>query len=123
MSRARPSLLHNGGRRAFLRGGASAGAVLALPRGPCGPVAGLILALLMAVNDGPARLVFREIVGRDEVWLDGVKLAEKTTPEPGPLTLPLAKGARQRTLTVLVESLPGKVSGLVGPVLVEPGVP
>jgi beta-galactosidase len=74
-------------------------------------------------NDGRARLVFREIVGRAEVWLDGVKLAEKTAAEPGPLALPLAKGGRQRTLTVLVESQPGQASGLVGPVLVEPGAP
>jgi beta-galactosidase len=74
-------------------------------------------------NDGRARLVFREIAGKAEVWLDGVKLGEKTAPEPGPLTLPLAKGAPSRTLTVLVQSQPGQPSGVVGPVLVEPGAP
>ncbi len=74
-------------------------------------------------NDGRARLVFREISGKAEVWLDGVKLAQKTSPEPGPLTVPLSKGAPWRTLTVLVESLPGQASGVTGPVLVEPGAP
>ena len=74
-------------------------------------------------NDGRARIVFREIAGRAEVWLDGVKLGEKTAAEPGPLTIPLAKGAQSRTLTVLVESQPGQASGVIGPVLVEPGAP
>ncbi|HJV72054.1 hypothetical protein, partial [Ideonella sp.] len=63
------------------------------------------------------------IAGKAEVWLDGVKLGEKTASAPGPLSLPLAKGAQQRTLTVLVESQPGQASGLVGPVVVEPGAP
>jgi hypothetical protein len=31
--------------------------------------------------------------------------------------------ALQRTLTVLVQSHPGQASGLVGPVLLEPGAP
>ncbi|MGM9486594.1 beta-galactosidase GalA [Ideonella sp. YS5] len=74
-------------------------------------------------NDGRARLVFREIAGRAEVWIDGVKVGEKTSPEPGPLALPLAKGAPGRTLTVLVQSQQGQASGLLGPVVVEPGAP
>jgi beta-galactosidase len=74
-------------------------------------------------NDGRARLVFREIAGQAEVWIDGAKVGEKTSSEPGPLTLPLAKGAQGRTLTVLVQSQPGQASGLIGPVVVEPGAP
>lgn len=74
-------------------------------------------------NDGRGRLVFREIAGRAEVWVDGVKLGEKTTPEPGPLLLPLAQGATRRTMTLLLESQPGQASGVIGPVLVEPGAP
>nr|WP_315212469.1 beta-galactosidase GalA [uncultured Duganella sp.] len=74
-------------------------------------------------NDGRGRLVFREIAGKAEVWVDGVKLGEKTTPEPGPLSLPLAKGASWRTLTLLVESRPGQPSGVIGAALVEPGAP
>ncbi len=74
-------------------------------------------------NDGRGRLVFREIAGRAEVWVDGVKLGEKTMPEPGPLSLPLAQGATRRTMTLLLESQPGQASGVIGPVLVEPGAP
>jgi beta-galactosidase len=74
-------------------------------------------------NDGRARLVFREIAGKAEVWLDGAKLGEKTSAEPGPLALPLAKGAPWRTLSVLVQAQPGQPSGLLGSVRVEPGAP
>jgi len=71
-------------------------------------------------NDGRGRLLFREIAGRAQVWVDGVKLGEKTDPAPGPLTLALPKGAAWRTLNVLVQSQPGQPSGLVGRVVVEP---
>jgi beta-galactosidase len=74
-------------------------------------------------NDGRAHLLFREIAGKAEVWVDGVKLGEKTAPEPGPLSVPLAKGPGWRTLTVLLEGQPGQSSGLTGPVLVEAGAP
>jgi len=72
-------------------------------------------------NDGRARLVFREIAGRAEVWVDDVKLGDKTDPAPGPLVLALPKGAAQRTLNVLVQSQPGQPSGLVGRVVLEAG--
>jgi beta-galactosidase len=74
-------------------------------------------------NDGRAQLVFREIVGKAEVWVDGVKLGEKTTFEPGPLRLPVAQGATWRTMTLLLQSEPGKPSGVIGSVRVEPGSP
>lgn len=74
-------------------------------------------------NDGRGQLVFREIAGKAEVWVDGVKLGAKTTAEPGPLSVTLPKGPGWRTLTVLVEAQPGQHSGVTGPVLVEPGKP
>jgi beta-galactosidase len=74
-------------------------------------------------NDGRSHLVFREIVGKAEVWVDGTKLGEKTTAEPGPLTLPLVKGPDWRTMTLLLESQPGQASGVIGQVIVEPGAP
>jgi len=74
-------------------------------------------------NDGHARLVMREIAGKAEVWADGVKLGEKTSFAPGPLTLTLPKGAAQRTLTVLVQSQPDQPSGLTGEVVIERGTP
>jgi beta-galactosidase len=74
-------------------------------------------------NDGRARLMFEQISGRAEVWLDGVKLGEKNSFEPGSLTLPLPQGGTSRTLTVLLQSQPGQACGMTGRVLVEPGVP
>ena len=74
-------------------------------------------------NDGRARLVFREIAGRAEVWCDGVKLGEKTDPAPGPLTLALPQGPAGRTLNVLVQSQPGQPSGILGRVVLEAGPP
>ncbi len=65
-------------------------------------------------NDGRGRIEMHEIAGKAEAWLDGVKLGEKTTPAPGPLTLPLPQGPGWRTLTVLVESEPDRPSGLTG---------
>ena len=73
-------------------------------------------------NDGRARLVFREIAGRAEVWSEGVKLGEKSDPAPGPLVMQLPQGAAWRTLSVLVQSQPGQPSGIVGRVVLEPGV-
>jgi len=72
-------------------------------------------------NDGHGRLVFREIMGRAEIWAEGVKLGEKTDPAPGPLVVPLPQGAASRTLSVLVQSQPGQPSGLPGRVVLEPG--
>jgi beta-galactosidase len=66
--------------------------------------------------------VFREIAGRAQVWVDGVKLGEKTDPAPAPLTVQLPQGPAWRTLNVLVQSQPGQPSGLPGRVVVEPGM-
>ncbi len=74
-------------------------------------------------NDGRGRIVFREIVGRAEVWIDGVQLGVKNDPAPGPLTVALPRGAGWRTLTVLVQSFAGQPSGLIGRVIVERGTP
>jgi beta-galactosidase len=81
------------------------------------------LALRADRNDGHARLVLHQISGKAEVWLDGVKLAEKTDFAPGPLTVAVPQGALSRTLTVLVESQAGKPSGVTGDVLIEAGTP
>ncbi|HJV60212.1 MAG TPA: glycoside hydrolase family 2 TIM barrel-domain containing protein, partial [Albitalea sp.] len=73
-------------------------------------------------NDGRARLVFGEIAGKAEVWVDAVKLGEKTNPAPAPFEVLLPQGAAQRQLTVLVEAAPGQASGVWGRVVLERGV-
>lgn len=79
------------------------------------------LRLRADLNDGRARLVFRELAGKAEVWLAGVKLGEKTVAAPGELSLPLPPGATQRQLTVIIQSDPAQPSGLRGKVIVQPG--
>jgi len=74
-------------------------------------------------NDGRGRIVFREIVGKAEVWADGVKLGVKDDAAPGPLTVVLPKGSGWRTMTVLVESVANQPSGLSGRVVLESGAP
>jgi beta-galactosidase len=70
-------------------------------------------------NDGRGRLSFRSIAGKAEVWVDGVKLGEKTTADPAAFMVLLPKGAARRELTVLVQAQPGQPSGILGRVAVE----
>ncbi|MBW8848303.1 MAG: DUF4982 domain-containing protein [Burkholderiales bacterium] len=72
-------------------------------------------------NDGRGRLVFREITGQAEIWVDGVKIGEKTSAVAAPLSVPLAAGSGWRTLTVLVKSEPNQPSGVTGRIFMEPG--
>jgi beta-galactosidase len=72
-------------------------------------------------NDGRGQLTFRSIAGKAEVWVDGVKLGEKTAAEPGPFAVLLPKGPPRRELTVLVQAQPGQPSGILGRVVVERG--
>ena len=73
-------------------------------------------------NDGRARLSFGSIAGKAEVWVDGVKLGEKTSAQPAAFSMPLPKGAARRQVTVLVEAAPGQSSGVWGRVVLEPGL-
>ena len=77
------------------------------------------LRLRADLNDGRARLVFRELAGKAQVWLAGVKLGEKTTVAPAEFSVLLPTGATHRQLTVMVESDPSQPSGLRGKVVVQ----
>ena len=70
-------------------------------------------------NDGHGRLAFGAIAGRAEIWMDGVKIGEKTAAETAPFSVVLPKGAARRELTVLVQADPGQASGIVGRVVLE----
>ncbi|HEY0624695.1 beta-galactosidase GalA [Sphingomonas sp.] len=56
-------------------------------------------------------IVFTQIAGRAEIWLDGRRVAEKVDFAPAPLEVPLAAGEQPRVLVVLVQAEPGKASG------------
>jgi len=79
------------------------------------------LRLRADLNDGRARLVFRELAGKAEVWLGGTKLGEKTSDAAAEFSVPIPKGASQRQLTVLIESQPTQASGIRDRVLVRGG--
>lgn len=64
------------------------------------------------------RIVFKEIQGSAEVFLDGHRAGKKSTPAAGPLTIALPPLAGPRTLTVLVNSNGQAKAGLTGPVTV-----
>ncbi len=59
-------------------------------------------------------VVFAEVAGRAEAWVDGVKRAEKTDFAPAPLEVPFPAGAGERQVVLVVEAEPGKASGLGG---------
>ncbi|MGM9489289.1 beta-galactosidase GalA [Ideonella sp. YS5] len=72
-------------------------------------------------NDGRARLVFGSIAGQAEVWVDGVKLGEKTGYGAAPFEVLLPKGAARREVTVLIQAPPGQPGGILGRVVLEAG--
>ena len=51
-----------------------------------------------------------------EVWVDGVKVVEKTDPAPAPLEVPFPPGTRQHPIVLLLHTAAGQVVGIVGPV-------
>ncbi|WP_457427914.1 beta-galactosidase GalA [Roseateles sp. P5_E7] len=77
------------------------------------------LRLRADLNDGRARLVFRELAGKAQVWLAGVKLGEKTTDALGEFSVLLPQGATTRQLTVMIQSDPAQPTGLRGKVVVQ----
>ncbi len=70
--------------------------------------------------DGSARISFARIVGKAEVWLDGVLLGKKDSAKPAALRVPLPAGAGARELRVIVEGEGVQPAGIEGRVVVEP---
>ncbi|KQN20662.1 beta-galactosidase [Sphingomonas sp. Leaf33] len=71
----------------------------------------------IAAQGGTIR--FDSIAGRAELWIDGVKVADKATAPPGPLVGRIAAGAGPRTVVVLIDATGGAASGIIGRVGVE----
>jgi hypothetical protein len=70
------------------------------------------------IRDG-AVLRFARLVGRGEVWIDGRKIAAKTSPEPAPFAVPLPPGAEEHRLNVLLQSPDALPLGIDGTVWVD----
>ena len=71
------------------------------------------------VQQSGGRIVFKSITGKAGVWLDKKLLGEKTGFAPAPLTVTIPPGEGERTLSVLIETPPGKSAGLGGAVTIE----
>ncbi len=60
------------------------------------------------------RVDFGQLHGACEVWLDGAKVAEKTDPAPGPLTVALPPAPGRRALTLLMRPAADGRLGVAG---------
>ncbi len=57
-------------------------------------------------------IAFARIAGRAELWIDGVRFAAKPDAVAGPLTSDIPAGAKE--VALLVQSVPGEPSGVLG---------
>ena len=69
-----------------------------------------------AVGANGGRLRFAAVGGRAELWVDGVRVADKPGFAPAPIVATLTPGAGARRIVLLVEAEPGAGSGVMGPV-------
>ena len=65
------------------------------------------------------RLVFSDLVGKAQVWVDGELVGEKNDPQRQTLSVRLPPGDEERAIDVLIEAPPGSQAGLGGTVTVE----
>ena len=65
---------------------------------------------IVGINGGA--VVFAEVVGTAEVWMDGQLLVRKNAPQPAPLVAPFGPGTGARTLSLLVKAEPDAPSGI-----------
>ena len=64
------------------------------------------------VGEEGGAVVFAEVVGTAEVWMDGKLLARKESPGPAPLVAPFGPGAGPRTLSLIVRAEADASSGM-----------
>jgi beta-galactosidase len=74
---------------------------------------------LSAVQKLGGQLIFAELVGKAEVWIDGKLAGEKSSPESDKFAVDLPPGEGQRAIHVLIEVAPGSRAGLGGDVIVQ----
>ena len=72
-----------------------------------------------AVRKDGGQLVFSDLVGKAQVWIDGKLAGEKNDPRPNSLSVRLPPGNNERAVAVVIEASPGSQAGLGGKVIVE----
>ncbi|MEO8615153.1 MAG: beta-galactosidase GalA [Luteolibacter sp.] len=69
-----------------------------------------------SIQKNGGHLVFREITGEAEIWLDGACIGRKPDFAATPLSIPISPATGLRTLTILIMTTPGSPAGLSGSV-------
>ena len=59
---------------------------------------------------------FAAVGGRAELWVDGVRVADKAGYAPAPIDARIAPGGGTRRIVLLVEADVASASGVMGPV-------
>lgn len=72
-----------------------------------------------AVKKSGGRLVFDDLTGKAEVWIDGKLAGEKPVQEEAKFAVDILPGDGQRAVQLLIEAAPGARAGLGGDVTVE----
>jgi beta-galactosidase len=73
------------------------------------------------VRRAGGKLLFSGLSGPAEIYVDGVKVAARTDPEPGALTAPLSAKEGERTVAVLMTVAPRQPFGMSASVIVGEG--
>ena len=71
------------------------------------------------VQQSGGRLVFHNLAGTAEVWLDGKLAGKKESPQRGNLTVALPPGTREHTMSVIFEADGNRPTGFGGTVTIE----
>ncbi len=75
-----------------------------------------------AVQNGGGKLVFKNLAGKAQVWVDKKLVGQKDTFERASLSVAIPAGTGGRTVSVLIETRGEEQGGLGGDVTVEGGV-
>lgn len=72
-----------------------------------------------AISKQGGELIFNDMVGKAQIWIDGELAAEKTEAAQKSLSVSLPSGNAERDIAVLIEARPGSKAGIGGSVIVK----
>ncbi|AOW25010.1 beta-galactosidase [Sphingomonas melonis TY] len=71
---------------------------------------------IRAIAAKGGRIAFAAVAGRAELWVDGVRIADKSDAATGPIAAALPAGGGEWTIVLIVQADAQAPSGIVGPV-------